>query len=371
MRPSLVRGIVTQGRHVNPLTLCCVQRVTQYKVMWSKDGVNWNIVQDSQGNDKMFPGNNDEDSLVTHILECPFIARFVRLLPQSWTNHIALRFDVIGCQAVTADIGKCPRGWLELAGTDKCYLFTKGTDSLSWDDAERSCKLQQGHLVDIDSIKERDFILKEITSRPHTSMWWVGLTNRPRKDAKDYKWTDGKSLDPKILQWKKGQPDNGGYGEHCGEFWNRELNDDNCDNKRHYICEKDKYWTTPVNKPSLPIITPPTKSTGSTTKATTVTTKPTPSPTYSTPTTVNIHIPTKPGVTVVTNKQNSVFTTGCVKSFSDCKGKKEGDYPNCQGCGYYITCAASGVWARPCPRNLKFDDNTKTCEYRSSTCKGP
>ena len=55
----------------------------------------------------------------------------------------------------SADIGKCPRGWLELAGTDKCYLFTKGTDSLSWNDAERSCKLQQGHLVDIDSIKER------------------------------------------------------------------------------------------------------------------------------------------------------------------------------------------------------------------------
>ena len=53
LRPSLVRGIVTQGRHVNPLTLCCVQRVTQYKVMWSKDGVNWNIVQDSQGNDKV------------------------------------------------------------------------------------------------------------------------------------------------------------------------------------------------------------------------------------------------------------------------------------------------------------------------------
>lgn len=41
-------------------------------------------------------------------------------------------------------------------------------------------------------------------------------------------------------QWKKGQPDNGGYGEHCGEFWNRELNDDSCDNQRNYICEKDK-----------------------------------------------------------------------------------------------------------------------------------
>ena len=50
-RPSLVKGIVTQGRHVNPRTLCCIQRVTQYKVMWSKDGVNWNTIQDQQGND--------------------------------------------------------------------------------------------------------------------------------------------------------------------------------------------------------------------------------------------------------------------------------------------------------------------------------
>ena len=35
------------------------------------------------------------------MLDCPVIARFIRLLPQGWTNHIALRFDVIGCQAVT------------------------------------------------------------------------------------------------------------------------------------------------------------------------------------------------------------------------------------------------------------------------------
>ena len=46
-----MKGIVTQGRHVNPRTLCCIQRVTQYKVMWSKDGVNWNTMQDQQGKD--------------------------------------------------------------------------------------------------------------------------------------------------------------------------------------------------------------------------------------------------------------------------------------------------------------------------------
>lgn len=45
MRPSLVRGVVTQGRHLNPLTLCCIQRTTAYKVSWSNDGVTWKFVQ--------------------------------------------------------------------------------------------------------------------------------------------------------------------------------------------------------------------------------------------------------------------------------------------------------------------------------------
>jgi hypothetical protein len=51
MRPSLVRGVVTQGRHLNPLTLCCVQRVTEYKVSYSNDGRNWDTVKDASGKD--------------------------------------------------------------------------------------------------------------------------------------------------------------------------------------------------------------------------------------------------------------------------------------------------------------------------------
>ena len=56
---------------------------------------------------------------------------------------------------ILEDLGKCPNGWLERSGSDKCYLFTSGRDSLSWDDAKRSCMLKQGHLVDINSVNER------------------------------------------------------------------------------------------------------------------------------------------------------------------------------------------------------------------------
>ncbi|KAH3868490.1 hypothetical protein DPMN_031640 [Dreissena polymorpha] len=51
LRPSLIRGVVTQGRHVDPLTLCCVQRTTSYKVSYSNDGNTWTFIQDSNKND--------------------------------------------------------------------------------------------------------------------------------------------------------------------------------------------------------------------------------------------------------------------------------------------------------------------------------
>lgn len=51
VRPSLVRGVATQGRHVDPNTLCCVQRVTEYKVGYSNDGKTWTMIQDANGND--------------------------------------------------------------------------------------------------------------------------------------------------------------------------------------------------------------------------------------------------------------------------------------------------------------------------------
>ncbi|KAH3868492.1 hypothetical protein DPMN_031642 [Dreissena polymorpha] len=200
-------------------------------------------------------------------------------------------------------------------------------------------------------------------------MWWVGLTNTPRQDTKDYKWTDGTAHDDTILPWKKGQPDNGGYGEHCGEFWNRELNDDNCDNKRNYICEKDKYWTIPVNTPPVVIKTNPTPPT----RATTLSTSPAssgPTTTLAPPPTIFIPIATRAGVSYVSNSRN-IFSAGCMSSMTDCSGKPEGDYQNCAGCSVYATCAVSGFYTRPCPQYLKWDDNLKSCQFRSSTCFGP
>ena len=48
---SVVRGVATQGRHVNPQDGCCYQKVTKYRVMYSVDCTNFDTVKDAQGND--------------------------------------------------------------------------------------------------------------------------------------------------------------------------------------------------------------------------------------------------------------------------------------------------------------------------------
>ena len=40
--------------------------------------------------------------------------------------------------------------------------------------------------------------------------------------------------------WGNGQPDNTGGNEHCGELWDGDMNDNDCDQHYPYICEKDK-----------------------------------------------------------------------------------------------------------------------------------
>jgi len=50
---TIVHGITTQGRHVNPDTSCCAEWVTKYIVRYSLDGQTWDTVKDANGNAKV------------------------------------------------------------------------------------------------------------------------------------------------------------------------------------------------------------------------------------------------------------------------------------------------------------------------------
>ena len=72
--------------------------VTSYKFAYSTDGVTYHYVtSDDDGSDRVFVGNVDRDTVVENSLDVPIVARFVRLYPQTYSGHMALRWEVYGC----------------------------------------------------------------------------------------------------------------------------------------------------------------------------------------------------------------------------------------------------------------------------------
>ena len=68
-----------------------MQRVTSYYISYSSDYTYWVDIP------TLYIGNSDQFTKKTNNLPANTVARFVRLRPQAWYHHIALRFDVVGC----------------------------------------------------------------------------------------------------------------------------------------------------------------------------------------------------------------------------------------------------------------------------------
>ena len=70
-----------------------VQWVTSYYISYSQDGTNWVDIP------TLYSGNVDQYTKKTNNLPPNTVARYVRLRPQAYREHISLRFDVTGCVA--------------------------------------------------------------------------------------------------------------------------------------------------------------------------------------------------------------------------------------------------------------------------------
>ncbi|XP_061212691.1 coagulation factor VIII [Neopsephotus bourkii] len=87
-----VTAIITQGAKA----VFTHMFVTEFAVSTSQDGVHWTPVL--QGvKEKVFKANQDHTSTVMSSLEPPLFARYVRIHPRQWHNHIALRIEFLGC----------------------------------------------------------------------------------------------------------------------------------------------------------------------------------------------------------------------------------------------------------------------------------
>ncbi|NXJ67313.1 FA8 factor, partial [Rostratula benghalensis] len=87
-----VTAIITQGAKA----VFTPMFVKEFAVSSSQNGVHWSpVLQD--GKEKIFKANQDHTSPVTNTLEPPVFARYVRIHPRRWHNHIALRIELLGC----------------------------------------------------------------------------------------------------------------------------------------------------------------------------------------------------------------------------------------------------------------------------------
>nr|XP_004661522.1 probable carboxypeptidase X1 isoform X2 [Jaculus jaculus] len=94
--PVRFSGIVTQGRN----SVWRYDWVTSYKVQFSNDSWTWwRSRNQSNGMDAVFPANSDPETPVLNLLPEPQVARFIRLLPQTWLEKGAscLRAEILAC----------------------------------------------------------------------------------------------------------------------------------------------------------------------------------------------------------------------------------------------------------------------------------
>ncbi|CAF4691019.1 unnamed protein product, partial [Rotaria sp. Silwood2] len=111
--PSIVTSLITKGRGDTFQD----QWVTKYKVSFSNDTRLWVYYKDkSQIEPKEFSANNDRDSERIHFLNEPFFARFVRLHPTEWHNHVSMRAAILGCPHQ----GACFPGYFRVNSEAQC-----------------------------------------------------------------------------------------------------------------------------------------------------------------------------------------------------------------------------------------------------------
>ena len=123
----------------------------------------------------------------------------------------------------------CPSGWKEL--NSACYQLSG--NKLNWEDAEKSCQGQGGHLASVHSAEQNNF-LTGLTTERH----WLGGIDVANEG--DWVWSDGTAWT--FTDWKAGEPTNSGAlgnNEDCLEknYAGIQWNDEGCARQQTFVCQ--------------------------------------------------------------------------------------------------------------------------------------
>ncbi|XP_058644507.1 adipocyte enhancer-binding protein 1 isoform X3 [Onychostoma macrolepis] len=85
-------GVITQGRSSDTHD----DFVSSYFVAFSNDSRDWTVLHDGYA-EWLFYANVDKDTPVMTEFSYPVVARYIRILPQSWNGSLCMRLEVLGC----------------------------------------------------------------------------------------------------------------------------------------------------------------------------------------------------------------------------------------------------------------------------------
>ncbi|XP_032502542.1 C-type lectin domain family 7 member A-like isoform X2 [Phocoena sinus] len=124
----------------------------------------------------------------------------------------------------------CPPNWI--AHQNSCYLFSTPLDS--WDTSKRRCLQLGSNLLKIDSLKELEFISRQVSSQPDHS-FWIGLSRRQTEEP--WLWDDGSMLLSNLFQIRR-TVTNQDSSHSCVWIHASVIYDQLCSVPSHGICEK-------------------------------------------------------------------------------------------------------------------------------------
>uniref|UniRef100_A0A8C9TK21 AE binding protein 1a n=1 Tax=Scleropages formosus TaxID=113540 RepID=A0A8C9TK21_SCLFO len=101
-------GVITQGRDSRTHE----DFVSSYHVAFSNDSRDWTVLHDGYA-EWLFFGNVDKDTPVMSQFAEPVVARYIRVLPQSWNGSLCLRLEVLACQLSSDENEVTPVDYLE------------------------------------------------------------------------------------------------------------------------------------------------------------------------------------------------------------------------------------------------------------------
>ena len=142
----------------------------------------------------------------------------------------------------------CPQDWIYLQGS--CFKFS--SQSLRWDAAQTACEDLGSTLAVVDSKEKQNALAAKLKGQRH----WIGLYRDPEYSSR-WLWVDRSRLCNDCGYWFRGEPNNSGGNEDCGEMWpskSGRWNDVRCSLRRRYICQKKGWFNSFYKKVSLNLI---------------------------------------------------------------------------------------------------------------------